>query len=113
MHKTPLEAGRLKHRIVIEAPTRTQNPATGEVTTTWSPVATVFASIEPLSVKDFIAANTQKSKLSTRIVIRYRSGLNTSMRLVGPDGTIYTPAGFLADAGTGREYLTVPCATTN
>jgi len=111
MRRTPLDAGRLKHRVVIEAPTRTQNPTTGEVMTTWAAIASVFASIEPLSAKDFIAAQTLKSKINTRIVIRYRSGLNTAMRLVGPDGTIYTPAGFLPDADTGREYLTVPCAS--
>lgn len=33
------------------------------------------------------------------------------MRLVGPNGAIYTPAAFLPDADSGREYLTVPCST--
>lgn len=109
MRKPPLEAGRLKHRVAIEAPTRTQNPMTGAVTTTWTNVVTVYASIEPLSAKDFIAAQMLKNRVDTRIVIRYRPGLNTTMRLVGTDGTIYTPAGFLHDIDTGREYLTVPC----
>ncbi len=111
MRRTPLPAGRLKHLVVIETPVRAQDVTTGVLTTTWAPLATVHASIEPLSAKDFIAAQMVKSKVDTRIVIRYRAGLTTAMRLVGPNGAIYTPAAFLPDADSGREYLTVPCST--
>lgn len=109
----PLAAGRLRHRIRIEAPSRTQDPDTGAMTETWAEVVTVAAAIEPLSANSFIAAQTLKSKVSVRIVIRYRPGLNTSMRLIGSDGTLYTPAAFLHDMDTGRDYLTVPCSTVN
>lgn len=108
--RKPLAAGRLRHRVRIEAPTRTQDPNTGALTTTWTTVDEVFAAIEPLSANDFIAAQTLKSKVSVRIVIRHRHGLNTTMRLIGQNGIIYTPAGFLHDMDTGREYLTVPCS---
>ena len=108
-----LAAGRLRHRLRIESPTLTQDPTTGTTVTTWAEVASVFAAIEPLSAKDYIAAQTLHSKVSARLVIRYRSGLNTAMRLVSSDGTIYTPAGFLPDADSGREYLTIPCSTTS
>ena len=109
----PLAAGSLRHRIRIEAPTRTQDPLTGAMTTAWTLVAEVFAAIHPLSVSGIIAAQSVKSKIDTRIVIRYRPGMNPSMRLVGPDGTIYTPTGFLHDMDYGREYLTAPCSTVN
>ena len=111
MPRIQLDAGRLKHRVTIEAPKRTQDPITGALTTTWAPEATdVFAANEPLSVRDFIAAQSVKSRVNVRLVIRYRPGMNTTLRLVGADGTIYTPAGFLYDMDTGREYLTIPAS---
>ena len=80
-----LKAGRLRHHLRLESPTRTQHPTTGEVTTTWMPVVeSIACAIEPVSAKDFVAA----------------------------DGTIYQPHGFLADAESGREYLTAPCTVT-
>lgn len=106
----PLAAGRLRHRVRIESPTRTQD-AGGTLATTWDVVAEVYASIEALSVRDFIAAQAVQSKVSVRITIRHLSGLSTDMRLIGPDGTIYKPLGFLPDADSNREYLTVPCTT--
>lgn len=109
----PLEAGKLRHRIQILEQSRTQDPITGSTTTVWTPVDTVWAAIEPLSARDFIAAQTLKSRVSVRITMRYRSGINTSMRLIGPDGTAYIPEGFLADPNSGREYITVPCSVTS
>lgn len=104
-----LNAGRLRHHLRIEQPVLAQGE-TGTTSTTWTTfVDDVFASIEPLSVKDYIAAQSIKSKVSVRIVIRYRAGLKSNMRFVGTDGTIYTPQGFLADPDSGREYLTGPC----
>ncbi|CAI09245.1 phage head closure protein [Aromatoleum aromaticum] len=105
-----LNAGRLRHRVTIQAPTRTQDPETGAMTTTWTALATVAAAIEPLSVKDYIAAQTLKSKVAVRIVIRYRADLKHDMRLIGPDGTLYIPQGFLPDPNSGKEWLTIPCS---
>lgn len=107
-----LSAARLRHRLRIERPAIAQAPDSGTLTSQWEAVATVHAAIEPLSVKDFIAAGAQKSAVSARIVIRWRAGLTHDMRLVATDGTIYTPAGFLADPESGREYLTIPAKVT-
>lgn len=105
-----LPAGKLRHLIRIEERRRDQDPETGAMVGTWGTVAGVYAAIEPLSARDFIAAQMAQSRISVRITIRHRHGLNTTMRLVGPDGTVYTPLAFLHDADTGREYLTVPCS---
>jgi SPP1 family predicted phage head-tail adaptor len=107
----PLAAGRLRHWIDIEAPTQSQNPETGEISTTWAKVArNVPCAIEALSARDYIAAQSIKRGVSVRIIIRYRPGMKTDMRLIGSDGTTYTPIAFLPDANSGREYLTVPCS---
>lgn len=115
-----LAAGRLRHRVLIEQYVLAldsngeviQDPNTGETTGSWQELATVWAAIEPLSAREFLAAQATQSKIEGKIVIRHRSGLNAAMRLVhmvnGERGAVYNPAGFLADKDTGLEYLTIP-----
>lgn len=110
MPKSTFNAGRLRHRITIESPELVQNPVTGELVQSWVPVAqNIAAAIEPLSAREFIAAQATQSKITARIVIRYRAGLKPNMRIVASDGAIYNPQGFLPDLNSGREYITIPC----
>jgi SPP1 family predicted phage head-tail adaptor len=116
-----LAAGRLRHRVLIEQYALNvdsngdaiQDPNTGQTFGQWVEVATVWAAIEPLSAKEFIASQATQSQITARIVIRQRSGLDASMRLVhmlsgNVRGQIYNPHGFLADRDSGLEYLTIP-----
>jgi len=109
-----LAAGRLRHRITIQRPKITQDPATGQTTTRWLDVASdVPAAIEPLSVREFIASQQMQSEISTRIVIRYREGLTAQMRILHVKRgvtQVYNPQGWLADPESGVEYLTAPCS---
>jgi SPP1 family predicted phage head-tail adaptor len=105
-----IEAGRLRHRINIQALTVTQDATTGEITESWSDLHTsVPAAVEPLSVKEFMSAQSVQSEITTRIVIRYRAGLTPDMRIVYKS-KIYNPAGFLTDMESGIEYITIPCS---
>lgn len=105
-----LKAGRLRHRIDIEERQQTQDQTTGEVVVTWAVVhASVPAAIEPLSVREFIAAQQVQSLVTTMIIIRHIPGLNPSMRIRN-GSTIYNPAGFLPDKDSNGEYLSVPCS---
>ncbi len=69
--------------------------------------ARVWAGIEPLSARDFIAAQAVQSEVTARIVIRYREGVTAAMRIKHA-GRLYTIHGVLPDAKSGREYLTLP-----
>ncbi len=103
-----MRAGKLRHRITFQSPGRTQDPVTGEMITGW--VTTwekVPASIEPLSVKDFIAAQATQSQLSARIVIRYRDGVLPSMRILHRDNIYNIEGPALPDPDSGLEYLTI------
>lgn len=118
-----LPAGTLRHRIRIEQFVLdvdsngdvVQDPATGATRGQWVEFATTFAAIEPLSAKEFIAAQATQSKISARIVIRYRTGLDASMRFIhmvnNKRQALYDPHGFLADKDSGLEYLTIPVST--
>ena len=105
-----MDAGRLRHRVDFQRRIDSQDPDSGAVTPVWVNLATaVPAAIEPLSVREFVAANAVQSEVTVRIVVRYRDGLNAAMR-IKHGSRIYNPAGFLADPDSGRDYLTIPCS---
>jgi SPP1 family predicted phage head-tail adaptor len=105
-----MEAGRLRHRVDFERRVDAQDPDTGAVTPSWVSVAkSVPAAIEPLSAREFIAAQSMQSEVTMRVVVRYRAGLNAAMR-IKHGKRIYNPQGFLADKDSGVDYLTIPCS---
>lgn len=105
-----INAGQLRHRVDIEQRTASQDATTGETTYAWAKLhKNVPAAIEPLSVREFIAARAGQSEVSARIVIRYRAGLDATMRIVH-GSKVYNPQGWLPDKDSGLEYLTAPCS---
>lgn len=75
-----IRAGRLKHRITIQGPSSSINAQGGKIKG-WSDIETVWASVEPLTGREFFENHQMESEISTRIIIRYRGGLNTHMRV--------------------------------
>lgn len=102
-----MQIGKLRHRVRIEAPAATQDPNTGEMVPGWALVDTVWASVEPLSAREFIAAQAGQSEITARVVMRYRDGIKPTMRLVHR-GQVYDIKGVLPDPKSGRHYLTLP-----
>ena len=104
-----MQAGKLRHRVKIQEKINLQNPDTGAVTPQWQDIATVWADVVALSAREFIAAQATQGEITTRITIRYRSGLTNDSRIIFRD-EIYNIEGVLPDAISGREYLTLPCS---
>lgn len=102
-----ITAGRLRHRVSLQAKVATRDPDTGAPLVTWQELAKVWAAIEPLSAREFIAAQATRSEVTARIVIRYRGDVVATMRAVH-GARIYNIAGVLADKDSGLEYLTLP-----
>lgn len=68
---------------------------------------TVWADIEPLSVKDVLNAQAVNSQAKIRCIIRYRKNIMSAMR-VRYDGKVYKIDGEpLADKESGKDYLTL------
>lgn len=101
-----LKAGDLRHRVTIQRPVTTQNTSTGALTFGWAEVKTVWASIQPLSTRELLAAQASQSKVSGRIVIRALSGIDSTMRILH-GGKVYNIEGVLPDKDSGLEYLTL------
>ena len=75
-----MRAGRLRQRVTIQQKSATQN-SYGEEVVTWSDVATVWGSVEPLRGQEFIEIRRAGAEVTTRIVLRYRSGIEPEMRV--------------------------------
>jgi SPP1 family predicted phage head-tail adaptor len=104
-----MRAGDLRHRVELQRAVFTQDPVSGEMIPAWALVAEVYASIEALSARDFIAAAAVQSRITARIVIRYRPDVDATMRILHRT-KIYKIEGVLADPKSGIDYLTLPCS---
>ena len=62
--------GNLRHRITLQKPVITKD-SIGQELEEWQDVATVWASVEPLSGKEYFNAQQVNSEITTRITIRY------------------------------------------
>lgn len=101
-----LAAGPLRHRVRLQERRLTQD-SWGSPVFEWIDVASVWAAVEPLSAREFMAAQSEQSQVVARIRIRYREGVNGQMRILHR-GKVYNIAGVLADKESGLEYLTLP-----
>ncbi|MCC2632180.1 MAG: head-tail adaptor protein [Ramlibacter sp.] len=105
-----MKVGKLRHRVTLQGRTETQDGDTGAITQGWAPVATVWASVEPLSAREFIASQATQAKVTARVTIRYRDDVVPTMRLVhlkmGAE-VVYNVEGVLSDRESGVEYLTL------
>lgn len=73
-------AGKLRHTITIQSKTITTDTFGGTVET-WSDVASVAASVEPLQGRELASAQTVNAETTTRITIRYRAGVIPANRI--------------------------------
>lgn len=103
-----IAAGKLRHKVEFQEPVTSKNTA-GEIETTWQHVCHAWASVEPVSAKEFVAASQVQSEVTTRITVRYRAGLTAAMRILFR-GQVYDIAGLLPDLVSGIEYVTIPCS---
>ena len=103
-----MRAGRLRHRITFQSPGLVQDPVSGEMLLGWQTVwDKVPASVEALSARDLIAAQAGQSEASGRMVIRYRTGVLPTMRILHR-GDVYDIQGQpMPDPDSGLEYLTI------
>lgn len=103
-----MRAGKLRHRITIQEKQSQQDQTTGEMIDSWVTVAEkIPAEIVPLSGREFIAAKAEQSEITARITIRYRKGINDTMRILHND-RIYSIQAVLADDKSGIEHITLP-----
>lgn len=82
-----MRAGKLRHKVIIERATLTQDDYGGAVYN-WSTVGTFPASVEPINGREFFTVHMALSEVTTRIRMRYLEGLTITDR-INYRGTIY------------------------
>ncbi|HQS59733.1 MAG: hypothetical protein B7Y56_03040 [Gallionellales bacterium 35-53-114] len=99
-----IRAGKLNRRIIIQTVGTTQD-AIGEPGGDPTTFATVWASVEDLTGREFIAAGGTQNEAQTKIAIRYLAGVLPAMRVL--DGsTAYNIESVL---GQDKKSLLLMC----
>lgn len=75
-----MKIGKLRHRVTLQEYISSKDSFGAEIET-WSDTATVWAGIEPLSGKEYFAAQQVNAEINTKIMIRYRAGVRSTMRV--------------------------------
>lgn len=70
----PVKAGRLRERVQFQRRTQNLNDF-GEPLQVWSTLADEWASVEPLSGREFFTALQSQSDITVRVVCRYSSAV--------------------------------------
>lgn len=105
-----MKAGRLRHRVTVEALT-VELDSDGQQVETWADVCgqMLSADIMPVSGRELIAADAVQAKVTTRVVMRYRAGLKPSMRVVHR-ARIYNIEAIVPDPDSGFTRVTLQCS---
>tara|TARA_Y100000310_G_scaffold26152_1_gene24949 strand:- start:64 stop:399 length:336 start_codon:yes stop_codon:yes gene_type:complete len=76
-----LRAGDLRHSVIIQTPTLTQD-AVGGQDTSWATHATVWAELKPISGQEYLDPRSVQAEVSHQVRIRYLSTVTPDMRLL-------------------------------
>jgi SPP1 family predicted phage head-tail adaptor len=98
-----MRAGKLRQRVTIQSKTVTRSTY-GEEVVTWSDLDELWASVEPLSGREFIEGQALQAAVTSKIRIRYRDTVGPTMRAVYGDHT-YDILAVLPDENSKREML--------
>jgi SPP1 family predicted phage head-tail adaptor len=106
-----MQAGPLRHLVTIEEPI-TVTDSDGDDAHEWVDPFGVEqrAEITPLSGRELIAAQAVQSKVTTRIVLRYRPGVTAAMRVVHRS-TVYNIEAVVPDNQSGFQWITLMCTS--
>ena len=102
-----MQAGKLRHLVVLQSLTETQDPSTGAITKSWVDFATVWGDVRYLSGLETVKADAPTSVAKCSVRIRYLAGVVPTMRLVHA-GTNFDINAVLPD-DTGRRWLDLAC----
>lgn len=104
-----MQAGRLRHSVIIQQPSYGAEGTYGGKILTWSTFATVNAAIVPMRGNKLFSAQSAQSKVDTEIYIRYLSGVTASMRVVF--GSTYYDINAVIDKEMRGVEMLLMCST--
>lgn len=72
--------GDMRHRVTFQQSIKTPDGYKG-FTVGWQDVVTVWASVEPLTGREYFYSHQIKAEVTHRVKIRYRTDITTKMRI--------------------------------
>lgn len=76
-----MRLGPLRHRVTFES-RKTGRDEYGQPVEGWDVVATLWASVEPISGRELLTAQQVQTAVTHRIRCRYRAGIQAAQRIV-------------------------------
>lgn len=101
-----MQAGKLRNKVLIQRRQQAQDDF-GQPSTSWATVAETFADIEPLNGRELILARSAQSEITHNVVIRYRPGITTAMR-INYNGRFFNIRAVM-DQNERHKILTLQC----
>lgn len=102
-----VNAGELRHRVIIQEHIKGGRDDDGyELPSQWAQHTTLWAKITPLSTKDLLSAQAVDSEVTARMKVRYRTDIDTEMRVIWKGRVFAIDSQGLDDNDTGMEYTT-------
>lgn len=108
-----LAAGRLNTLISIERQDVTRGPGNEKIVSWVTHINETWAEIKPMSAALLFAAQAAQSKARVLVTIRYRQGIDRTMRVRRlRDGAVFAIEGDpQPDDRSGMEWLTLSCSS--
>ena len=101
-----MKAGQLDQRVTVERFTATYDEL-GQPIESWAPLFTCWAAVEPLTGREFIAAQAAQSEVTARIRMRFRPWMTAQDRVIH-NGTTYNIVS-LIDVRSDHRELVLMC----
>ena len=101
-----MRAGQLRHQVVIQQPTETQD-SQGQPVKSWGTFATVHANVLPLKGREYFNAQQINAETTTKFVIRYLAGITEKMR-ISYDSKLYNIQG-IVNVGERDRIIELMC----
>ena len=101
-----MKAGQLDQRVTVERFSRTEDEL-GQPIEAWAPLFTCWAAVEPLTGREYIAAQAAVSEVTARIRMRFRPWMTAEDRVIH-NGTTYNIVS-LIDVRSDHRELVLMC----
>ncbi|MBA7465169.1 hypothetical protein ES707_00331 [subsurface metagenome] len=101
-----MKIGDMRHRIAFQQPIKTPDGHKGH-TVKWQDMVTVWASVEPLSGREYFYAHQIQAEVTHRVRTRYRTDITVKMRIKHRDRVLEIES--IIDLKERREVLEILC----
>ncbi|MBA7647338.1 hypothetical protein ES703_55110 [subsurface metagenome] len=101
-----MKTGDMRHRITFQQPIEKPDEHKGH-TVEWANVVTAWASVEPLSGREYFYSHQIKAEVTHRVKTRYREDITIKMRIKHRDRVLEIES--IIDLKERREELEILC----